>query len=189
MQAGSGPCCLVPGAARRRRGRDHARDRTTSCSTRRSPPRAGKVEVLEFFWYACPHCNSLAAPARGLAQAQAGGRRVPARARGARQTRGCRSRAPITRSTRWGSSTSCTASSSTRSTSSGRSIPGRSPGPEAALRLGRRQGRGPPEVRGHLQLLRGDAAARSARPICRATTTCRTRRCWWWTATTSRRRR
>jgi thiol:disulfide interchange protein DsbA len=51
---------------------------------------AGKVEVIEFFWYACPHCNAFEPkleawikkiPARHGGQARAGG--LPRRLRAA----------------------------------------------------------------------------------------------------------
>ena len=66
-----------------------------SAAIRPTPP--GKVEVIEFFWYRCPHCYNLEPVLAGLGEETAARRAVPAAYRrysttNGRSTHACSSR-------------------------------------------------------------------------------------------------
>ena len=83
--AAASPGPASPGRAARRPRRARPRPApTTWCSTSAAPvdAPAGKVEVVEFFWYSCPHCNAFEPQLEAWVKQAAGRRGVPARAGG-----------------------------------------------------------------------------------------------------------
>ena len=90
--------------ARAGRGRPVEGTRLRPAGTsRRRPAAAGKIEVIEFFWYECPHCNAFEPALEAWAKTAAGRRRASAACRsGSARSRSAPSSACSTRSRRSG---------------------------------------------------------------------------------------